>query len=76
MVQRLIKIEYQYYRKDVDFTDSYLIDEFYMIENIFMNYDDLDVCKKVVEFYLNESHEDRLFKAIVNVKYLGHKFCS
>lgn len=68
MVQRLIQIlfAFDYVDQTGDFEDC-----IYMRENTYMNYDDFDVIKRIIENYFDETDRSKRLKQIKEVRYLG-----
>ena len=68
MVQRLVQIlfVFDYVDQAGDFEDC-----IYMRENTYMNYDDFDVIKRIIENYFDETDRSKRLKQIKEVRYLG-----
>lgn len=71
MAKRLIAIRYKY--SYVDTPESEYEDIVYMRENQFINYIDDDVCRKIVETFMDETDHSRILKSIVEINRLGYR---
>ena len=68
MVQRLVQIlfSFEYIDQNGDFEDG-----IYMRENMYINYDDFDVVKKIIENYFDETDKSKRLKQVKEVRQLG-----
>lgn len=68
MVQRLVQIlfTFEYIDQKGDFADC-----IYMRENMYMNYDDFDVVKRIIENYFDETDKSKRLKEVKEVRQLG-----
>lgn len=68
MVQRLVQIlfTFGYIDQKGDFEDC-----IYMRENMYINYDDFDVLKRIIENYFDETDKSKRIKEIRPVRHLG-----
>lgn len=69
MPQELIKIEYSYI--DVNLPTTVHIDSVYMRKNDYINYNDIDTVKRIVNIFFDETGSGRILKEIKYVKSLG-----
>jgi hypothetical protein len=72
MIKVLVKIFYEYSYID-DKKGSYE-DIMYTVKNDFINYDDLDYCKKIVHSFLKELDISREVKKVKLITFLGERF--
>ena len=70
MVQRIVQIlfTFEYIDQKGDFEDCV-----YMRENMYMNYDDFDVVKRIIENYFDETDKSKRLKQIGEVRQLGFR---
>lgn len=68
MVQRLVQIlfTFEYIDQKGDFEDC-----IYMRENMYINYDDFGVVKRIIENYFDETDKSKRLKEIKPVRQLG-----
>jgi len=71
MAQRLVVIRYKY--SYIDQPSGTYEDVVYMRENQFMDYDNNEVCEKIVNMFLNEIDKSKVLKSITEINRLGFR---
>lgn len=68
MVQRLVQIlfTFEYVDQKGEFEDC-----IYMRENMYMNYDDTEVVKRIIENYCDETDKSKRLREVTKVRRLG-----
>ena len=68
MVQRLVQIlfTYEYIDQTGNFEDC-----IYMRENMYINYDDFDVVKRIIESFFDETDKSKRLKNVQEVRHMG-----
>jgi len=69
MPQELIRIDYTFI--DVELPSTIHADSVYMRKNDYINYNDIDMVKRIVNVFFDETGGGRILKEIKYVKLLG-----